>query len=160
MSKLENDAARKKAPEYYKVCPHCGAAGHVKNEFCLKCKKSMKEPGKADVWRVSNIEREYPRANLDRPEGCASCGLGCRFCFSYGVLNRSPKARCEHCEVERRVCCGKAAKLAAAVAQDLKALLDILKDSGARAEFEKMKAEKTLECWAHTKNNTARERSA
>ena len=159
---LENktgaDGARKKY--YYKKCPHCGSASHIDNLYCPKCKKRMRE-GVAEKIYPTETDPELGRSNIDHPDGCPACGGNCRYCFSFGVKTPHPKAHCEHCEKDMKVCCLRARKLPSmfdALAEafpgvsteeiitgkvgPFKAMLE---------EFNEMLSEKIRECWSHVR---------
>lgn len=141
---------------YYKICPRCGAMAHIDNLHCPKCGRRLKEPGGIETVHKTGTDPGLSRSNLDHPEGCPDCKGGCRYCFSFGVKKPHPKAHCDHCERDMKVCCLKARKLPV--------LLDLLPDLGlpiakvlesrpANAdlfdEFEKMLTEKISECRSH-----------
>ena len=141
---------------YYKICPRCGAMAHIDNLHCPKCGRRLKEPGGIETVHKTGTDPGLSRSNLDHPEGCPSCGEGCRRCFSFGIKEPHPKARCRRCEKNMAACCLKARKLPlffemfpgmtvtevmTGKAGNYRMLLE---------EFGKMLGEKILLCHSHT----------
>jgi ribosomal protein L40E len=148
---------------YYKVCPRCGAKSHIDNMYCVKCGGSI--DAKSGLHKT-DIDPGLTRSNLDHPNGCPSCGLGCRYCFSFSVKKPHLKARCEHCEQTRAVCCIKARKLPTLIEEVNKTLTQPLSVAEIfagkagnykviREEFDDLYALEVGKCWSHCKEPAA-----
>jgi ribosomal protein L40E len=96
---------------FYKLCPRCGAKSHLDNMYCVKCGRLTEAPGTRPTVYVTETDPEVKRSNLDHPAGCPSCGLECRYCFSFSAKEPHFKANCRYCEGTRKACCAKARKL-------------------------------------------------
>jgi hypothetical protein len=159
MSNISNGDNLKSAGKtyYYKRCPHCWAPAHVDNTYCGKCKKALTEPGAVQTFYKTEVDPDLPRFNLDHPNGCPSCGLGCHWCYSFGEKKPSEKARCDICDKARAVCCIKSRKLPTITdAMPELSVREFIYDGSEdmkkiREAWAELFAEKVGECWSHNK---------
>lgn len=156
MSNFDKDDAPKKY--FFKTCPHCGARVHLDAEYCARCGKRA---GGAKAVYSSETDPGLERLNLDHPDGCPACGGNCRFCFSFGVKTPYPKAHCEHCEKDMKVCCLRARKLPTLLdtLQEMSSEVSLGAILGGKTEnarairetWAKLYAKEVENCWAHNK---------
>jgi len=97
---------------FYHLCPECGKECHLLNVWCEHCGADVSG---VRVCRSSDGPVDVRQVCLGGPGGCVECGQGCRYCYGYGVAekSRAPYAaslRCEYCERTRRICCERATR--------------------------------------------------